>query len=354
MKPLASLKVLDFTRVLAGPYCTAMLADSGADVIKIEPPSGDDYRHIGPFLKDGVSSLFEKVNHGKRSIALDLAKEHDRAIALTLAAEADVLVENFRPGVATKLGIGFEVLHKLNSKLIYASISGFGQTGPMAHRPAYDIIIQAMSGIMTVTGEPDGPPTLIGESIADVTAGVFATNAILTALIQRGITGQGQHLDVSMLDAMLKLQPLIAARLHATGKTPTRVGNRHGISAPFGAFQAQDGTFVLAVLNDKLFKTMADVIGQPQIIIDPRFTTDPLRFENEAALRSLIQNWSKQITAAQAVEALQNAGVPAAEVLDAKQAQGYARPAVNLAPTPKLDEHGAAIRANPATAWKNS
>ncbi len=354
MNPLAHLKVLDFTRVLAGPYCTATLADEGADVIKIEPPAGDDYRHIGPFLSDGSSSLFDRVNHGKRSITLDLAKDEDRAVALALATKADVLVENFRPGVASKLGIGFDELHMLNPKLIYASISGFGQIGPMAHRPAYDIIIQAMSGIMAVTGEPNGPPTLIGESIADVTAGVFATNAILTALIQRGLTGLGQHLDVSMLDCMLKLQPLIAARLHATGKTPTRVGNRHGISAPFGAFQAQDGTFVLAVLNDKLFKAMADVIGRPEIISDPRFATDPLRFENEGSLRSLIQLWSAQHTAAEAVEALMKAGVPAAEVLDAKQAQGYARTSNNLAPAPKLDEHGEAIRANPATAWKNS
>ncbi len=354
MKPLAHLKVLDFTRVLAGPYCTAMLADAGADVIKVEPPLGDDYRHIGPFLADGSSSLFEKVNHGKRSITLDLANDNDRAIALALAAKADVLVENFRPGVATKLGIGFEALHERNPKLIYASISGFGQSGPMAHRPAYDIIIQAMSGIMAVTGDPDGPPTLIGESIADVTAGVFATNAILTALIQRGITGLGQHLDVSMLECMLKLQPLIAARLHATGKTPTRVGNRHGISAPFGAFQAQDNTFVLAALNDKLFSAMAHVIGQPEITADPRFATDPLRFENEAPLRALIQAWSMQHTAAQAVEALLKAGVPAAELLDAKQAQGHVRPPNNLAPAPKLDEHGVCIRANPANAWNNS
>lgn len=353
MKPLTHLKVLDFTRVLAGPYCTAMLADEGADVIKVEPPHGDDYRHIGPFLADGSSSLFEKVNHGKRSITLDLAKESDHAIALALVAKTDVLVENFRPGVANKLGIGFEALRHLNPKLIYVSISGFGQTGPMAHRPAYDIIIQAMSGIMSVTGEPDQPPTLIGESIADVTAGVFATNAILTALIQRGITGQGQHLDVSMLDSMLKLQPLIAARLQATGKTPTRVGNRHGISAPFGAFQAQDGTFVLAVLNDKLFSAMAHVIGKPEITADPRFATDPLRFENEAPLRALIQAWSIQHTAAQAVNALMRAGVPAAEVLDAKQAQSYARTLNKLAPVPKLDEHGVRIRANPANAWNN-
>ncbi len=351
MKPLAHLKVLDFTRVLAGPYCTAMLADSGADVIKVEPPTGDEYRHIGPFIKDGSSSLFDKVNHGKRSISLDLANDEDLALALTLAQHADVLVENFRPGVATKLGIGFEELHKLNPKLIYASISGFGQTGPMAQRPAYDIIIQAMSGIMSVTGEPDGPPTLIGESIADVTAGVFATNAVLTALVQRSITGKGQHLDISMLECMLKLQPLIAARLQATGVTPTRVGNRHGISAPFGAFQAQNGTFVLAVLNDKQFKALSIAMDRNDILSNPRFVTDSKRFGNEAALRAIIQSWSLKLGTQQAVEILMAANVPAAEVLDAKQAQSYARALSNLAPAPKLDEHGPAIRANPATAW---
>jgi CoA:oxalate CoA-transferase len=352
MKSLAHLKVLDFTRVLAGPYCTAMLAELGADVIKIEPPSGDDYRHIGPFLNDGSSSLFEKVNRGKRSITLDLADAEDRAIAHVLAAEADVLVENFRPGVATKLGIGFANLHQLNPKLIYASISGFGQTGPMAHRPAYDIIIQAMSGIMSITGDPQGPPTLIGESIADVTAGVFATNAILASLIQRGITGHGQHLDISMLDSMLRLQPLVAAKLNATGKTPTRMGNRHAISAPFGAFKARDATFVLAVLNNKLFSALAKVIEQPHIIADPRFTTDPLRFQNEAALRSAIENWSMQHSATSVVEQLLAAGVPAAEVLDAKQAQGFAKQRGATALAPRLNEHGNSIRATPQTAWK--
>jgi CoA:oxalate CoA-transferase len=354
MKPLTDLKVLDFTRVLAGPYCTTMLVEQGADVIKVEPPSGDDYRHIGPFLPDHSSALFETVNRGKRSIALDLAKDEDRNIALSLAAQADVLVENFRPGVTIKLGIGFEALHKLNPKLIYASISGFGQTGPLAHRPAYDIIVQAMSGIMSVTGDPEGPPILIGESIADVTSGVFAYSAIMTALYERHTTGKGQHLDVSMLQSMLALQPLVAARLHATGKTPTRVGNRHAVSAPFGAFRAQDGTFVLAVLNDKLFKSLAAVIGQPELVSNPLFATDPLRFENEATLRTNIESWSMQHSATNAVALLLAAGVPAAEVLDAKQAQALSRPRTSFAPAPKLDEHGTSIRKNPNQAWKNS
>jgi CoA:oxalate CoA-transferase len=363
MKPLSNIKILDFTRVLSGPYCTAMLAEIGADVIKVEPPQGDDYRHIGPFLEDGSSSLFATVNRGKRSLVLDLAKHDDRTVALKLAADADVVVENFRPGVATKLGIGYEAVSAINPKLIYASISGFGQTGTMAQRPAYDIIVQAMSGIMSVTGEPDGPPTLIGESVADVVSGLFASWAIMAALNQRHTTGLGQHLDVSMLSSMLALQPLVAARLFASGKAPGRVGNRHPISAPFGAFKARDGMFMLAVLNDKLMKALATVIDESLILSDPRFATDELRFQNEGALRALIENWSVGRTAFEAVELLLSAGVPAAEVLDAKQANallGNTRPqgqpvqfsaAVNvqLAPAPKLDEHGAIIREH---AWK--
>jgi CoA:oxalate CoA-transferase len=358
MKPLSNIKILDFTRVLSGPYCTAMLADIGADVIKIEPPSGDDYRHIGPFLDDGASSLFETVNRGKRSLVLDLSIDADRAMALKLAGEADVVVENFRPGVASKLGIGYEALSLINPKLIYASISGFGQTGPMAQRPAYDIIVQAMSGIMSVTGEADGPPTLIGESVADVVSGLYASWAIMAALNQRHATGLGQHLDVSMLSSMLALQPLVAARLFASGKAPKRVGNRHPISAPFGAFKAKDGMFMLAVLNDKLMKALAAVIKEPLILSDPRFATDELRFQNESALRAHIEIWSSALNAHDAVELLLAAGVPAAEVLDAKQANallGNTKPqgqpvkfsgAVNapLAPAPKLDEHGNSIR----------
>lgn len=363
MKPLSNIKILDFTRVLSGPYCTSMLADSGADVIKVEPPQGDDYRHIGPFLEDGSSSLFETVNRGKRSLMLDLSLDADRDVALKLAADADVVVENFRPGVAAKLGIGFEALSIINPKLIYASISGFGQTGPMALRPAYDIIVQAMSGIMSVTGEADGPPTLIGESVADVVSGLFASWAIMAALNQRHTTGLGQHLDVSMLSSMLALQPLVAARLFASGEAPKRVGNRHPISAPFGAFKARDGMFMLAVLNDKLMRALAAVIDEPLLMSNPQFATDELRFHNEGALRAYIENWSGGRTAHEAVELLLAAGVPAAEVLDAKQAnalvgntRSQGQPVlfsgvVNapFAPAPKLDEHGTSIR---ELSWK--
>jgi CoA:oxalate CoA-transferase len=344
VKSLSNLKVLDFTRVLAGPFCTNMLSANGADVIKIEPPSGDDYRHIGPFTENGESALFGEVNRGKRSIMLDLARDDDHAVALSLASSADVLVENFRPGVTAKLRIDFQTLHAANPKLIYASISGFGQTGDMAKRPAYDIIVQAVSGIMSVTGMPDGPPTLIGESIADVTAGLFAYNAILTALYQRHTTGLGQYLDISMLESMLQLQPVVAARLQATGKIPERVGNRHALSAPFGVFEAKDASLVLAVLNDKLFKALADVMGQPALFTNPLYASDPLRLTNEAGLRVAIEKWTKTMTVAQVVDALVKAGKPASEVLDVNQAQALARPKPKRVPAPVFDEHGAHIR----------
>ncbi len=330
--PLSGVRVLDFTRVLAGPYCTALLADLGADIIKVEPPQGDDYRHVGPFHPDGSSALFEAVNRGKRGIVLDLTSPEQRAAAQLLAASADVVVENFRPGVADRLGIGWAELSQRNPRLVFCSISGFGQDGPNAMRPAYDVVIQAMSGIMAVTGEADGEPTLIGESIADVVAGLFGSWGILAALVERGRTGRGRRVDVAMFDSMLAVQPLLLARCLATGRAPLRVGNRHALSAPFGAFRARDGVFVLAVLNDKLFATLARVIGRTNLVADPRFATDPLRLQHESALRAQIEAWSLQLTAAEAVEALVQAGVPAAEVWDTAQAlaseQAETRPVV--------------------------
>ncbi len=339
-RPLEGIRILDFTRVLAGPYCTALLADLGADIIKIEPPHGDDYRHIGPFYPDGSSALFESVNRGKRSVVLDLADPDHRAIAETLAKGADVVVENFRPGVADKLGIGAAALMALNPRLVYASISGFGQDGPNALRPAYDIIVQAMSGIMAVTGDPAGSPTLIGESIGDVVAGLFGSWSILAGLVERDRTGKGRHLDISMLDSMMALQPIMLSRFIASGKAPQRVGNRHALSAPFGAFSASDGEFVLAVLNDKLFGTLANLVGQPALASDPRFLTDALRLTHEQELRTALEQWSRTRTASEAVGLLIAAGVPAAEVMDTAQAlasdQAKARPILQTVDHPVL------------------
>jgi len=317
---LPGVKILDFTRVLAGPYATALLADIGADVIKIEPPQGDDYRHVGPFYEDGSSALFAAINRGKRSIVADLANAKARAAVQQLAASADVVVENFRPGVAAKLGIDYATLSQHNPALIYCSISGFGQHGEAARRPAYDVIVQAMSGIMSVTGAPDGPPTLVGEAIADVASGLFASWAILAALAARHATGRGRYIDVAMLDAMLALQPVMVARACATGVAPQRVGNRHALSAPFGSFRAADGEVVLAVLNDKLFAALAQAIDQPELATDPRYQTDALRLQHETDLRRAIEHWLRQRSAKDAVAHLVAAGIPASEVRDVRQA----------------------------------
>ena len=383
-KPLEGRRALYFTRVLSGPYCRALLADLGADVLKIEPPQGDDYRHIGPFYSDGSSALFETVNRGKRSVVLDLSDAKHRDLALDLSADADVIVENFRPGVADKLGIGWEQVRRRNARLVYASISGFGQDGPNARRPAYDIVVQALSGIMSVTGEPDGAPTLIGESIADVATGLFGSWAILAALYDRDRSGEGRHVDVSMFESMIALQPLVVARYLATGQVPKRVGNRHPLSAPFGAFRAADKLFVLAVLNPKLFEILAKLIGRPDLRADPRFASDSDRLANEGALREAIEAWSTKRSAAEAVDALIAAGVPAAEVSDMAGAlnsdQSRARPALQnvahshlgemkvpeqparfsgalrggLAAAPSLGAHTAQALTEPRSIWKAS
>lgn len=380
-RPLTGLRVLDFTRVLSGPYATALLADLGADVLKVEAPGGDDYRHVGPFLEDGTSAIFEAVNRGKRGLVLDLSSEAGRATAQALARDADVVVENFRPGVADRLGIGWATLSAENPRLVFASISGFGQTGPAAGRPAYDIVVQAASGLMHVTGEPDGEPTLIGESIADVVSGLFASWAILAAVHERTRTGRGRRLDVSMFDATMALQPLIVARALATGTAPMRVGNRHPLSAPFGAFRAADGSFVVAVLNEKLFAALATTIGRPELSGDPRFASDSLRLANESALRAAIEAWSAELSARDAVARLVGAGVPAAEVADTlaalADAEARGRPVTQTVdhaslgpravpeqpvhfaglprghgrPAPRLGEHDAAIGGDPAAAW---
>lgn len=338
--PLHSVRILDFTRVLAGPYCTALLADLGADVIKIEPPQGDDYRHIGPFQKDGSSALFECVNRGKRSIVLDLTSARDREIACALARDADVVVENFRPGVADKLGVGWEALSKVNSRLIYASISGFGQDGPNSRRPAYDLILQAMSGIMSITGASDGPAMPVGESVADVSSGLFASWAILAALVGRSQNGKGKRIDLSMFDAMVALLPTAVARYLATGDVPHRVGNRHALSAPFGSFRARDGELMITVLNEKLFSALAKCMGRPDLADDPRFASDPLRLQHEKELRQEIENWLAGMSVADAVSHLVAHGVPASEIANIEGAlsspQVLARPVLQQAEHPTL------------------
>ena len=317
--PLAGIKVLDLSRVLAGPYCTALLADLGAEIIKLEPPAGDDYRHIGPF-KDGESALFTLNNRGKKSVVLDLKKPADLELAQALAARVDVVVENFRPGVAARLGLGAEVLRKANPRLIYCSISGFGQEGPFKDLPAYDLVVQAMSGLMAATGEDGGAPLKTGESIADLIAGLFASWSIMAALVQRNATGQGAALDIAMYDALFSMLTTSHAQHFYGGVLPGRVGNRHPLSTPFGCFTTSDGQVVIAVLNGGQFQRLAGLIGKPEIAADPRFASDSSRTEHEPALRALIEAWSRGLTTEQAVAALAAEGLPTAPIWDIAQA----------------------------------
>ena len=323
-KPLSGLKVLDFTRVLSGPYCTALMADLGADVVKIESPNGDDYRHIGPFV-DAESALFQNVNRAKRSIALDLKAARSIEIVRALVETADVVVENFRPGVMDRLGLGWDALSALNPRLVYVSVSGFGQSGPNVARPAYDIIVQAMSGLMSVTGESDGPPTMVGEAIADVAGGLFAAWGCMVALFERERTDAGRHVDLALFDALLAMTPTAACRHLIAGEAPARVGNRHALSAPFGVYCAGqgregEGHFAVAVLNEKLFGIFAETIGRPDLAENPDFATDALRRRHEPALAEAIEAWAAELGAAEAVSRLNAAGVPASEIASVAEA----------------------------------
>ncbi|MGF7120379.1 CaiB/BaiF CoA transferase family protein [Rhodococcus sp. AG1013] len=321
LPPLDGVRVVDLSRVLAGPFCTALLADAGADVVKIEAKAGEDSRHLGPF-RDGESIYFNVLNRGKRSIALDLKDPEDRESLLQLIADADVVVENFRPGVTSRLGIDYEAARARNPKIVYASISGFGQKGPMAGAAAYDLVVQALSGVMSITGTEDSGPTRLGESFGDTITGVFAAWGISTALLAARATGQGQHLDVAMFDSMLAMLPTAHSQLQASGATPKRVGNRHPVSTPFDTYRADDGLFVLAIASEKGFQTLARTMGREELITDPRFTEDTLRTENEPALRKEIEAWAAGRTVAQVLELLDAAGLAGSEVWDVQQALG--------------------------------
>ncbi len=319
MKPLDGIRVLYLSWVLAGHYATALMADLGAEIIKIEPPQGDDYRHIGPF-RDGESALFTLNNRGKQSLALDLKDPGHLRIAQAIAARVDVVVENFRPGVAARLGLGADALRAENPGLIYCSVSGFGQQGPFCDLPAYDLVVQAMSGLMAGTGEEGGAPLKTGESMADLIAGLFASWSIMAALVQRGRTGQGATLDVAMYDALFSMLTTSHALHFYAGQVPQRVGNRHPLSTPFGCFATRDGQVVIAVLSSRQFAALAALIGAPGAADDPRFASDEARTAHEPAVRALIENWSRGLSTDQAVAALTGAGIPTAPIWDIAQA----------------------------------
>ncbi|TXH96867.1 MAG: CoA transferase [Pseudorhodobacter sp.] len=312
MKPLEGLRILDLTRVMAGPFCTALLADLGAEIIKLEPPQGDDYRHIGPFVQ-GESALFTLMNRGKQSIVLDLKDPAQQATARAIALQCDVVVENFRPGVASRLGLGPE-LRTDKPALIYASISGFGQTGPAADLPAYDLVAQAMSGLMAANGEEGGAPLKVGEAYGDLMAGLYASWAILAALHARTKTGEGSTIDVAMFDALFSLLPTSHAVQFYAGRTPIRVGNRHPLSTPFGCYQCADGQAVIAVLGDRQWQGLCSLLARPDLATDPALASDEGRTAQEPRIRQAIESFTGTRRAAEVVALLSAAGIPTAEV----------------------------------------
>ncbi len=289
MQPLQNIRVLDLSRVLAGPYCTMVLGDLGAEVIKVEPPEGDETRGWGPPFAEGESAYYLCVNRNKRGMVVNLKTDEGREILRELAMQSDVLVENFRPGTLKKFGLDFETLHELNPRLIYCSISGFGQTGPLRDMPGYDFMIQAMGGIMSVTGEPDGEPMKVGVAVADLFAGQNAVISILAALQARTFTGEGQYIDIALFDSELGWLANVASNFLISGKNPKRYGNAHANIVPYQSFQAIDGWFVVAVGNDKQFEAFCKVIGKPELSADERFSTNSARVQNREILIPLLK-----------------------------------------------------------------
>ncbi len=288
--PLAGILVVDLTRILSGPYCTMMLCDLGARVIKVERPgSGDDARDIGPFTPAG-SAYFASVNRGKESIDLDLKQPEDRRVFEALLERADVLVENFRPGTMQKLGYGWAEAHARWPRLVYVSVSGFGDSGPLRERPAYDMVVQAMGGVMSITGQAGGKPTRVGTSIGDIAAGMFAATGTIAALHQRNNTGLGARVDVSMLDSQVALLENAIARYVTSGEVPGPIGSRHPSITPFGAFETKRGQLVIAAGNDGLFRKLCGVLGRPALAADARFATNAERCANETALKAALES----------------------------------------------------------------
>ena len=308
--PLEGIKVLDLTRVLAGPYATMILSDLGADVIKIEQPEiGDESRNFGPF-KNGFSLYFMSVNRGKRSITLDLKTDRGKDIFKQLVKQSDILVENFRPGTMKKLGLDYETLAAEHPALIYAACSGFGQTGPFAEKGAYDMIIQGMGGIISITGEPDGPPVRVGTSISDITAALFTTIGILSALHNRNSTGKGQLVDVAMLDSLVAVLENAIVRYFATDEIPQPLGSRHPAITPFEAFESADGHIIIAIGNDTLWAKFCEHVDQKNLISDPRFSTNVERTANHSELFPILSEIMRQRTTDEWIDALENIGVP--------------------------------------------
>jgi CoA:oxalate CoA-transferase len=366
--PLDGLLVADFSRVLAGPFAAMMLADLGARVVKVERPgSGDDSRGYGPFL-DGRSLYFSRVNRGKESVALDLKDPADLEVARGLAARADVLVENYRPGVMDRLGLGVQDLLERNPRLVYCSISGFGHTGPWSQRPAYDAVVQGMSGIMAITGAGEGARVKPGVPVADLSAGLYAFGGITSALLGRATTGVGCHVDIAMYDATVSLLEGAALSWLATGTDPEPIGNAHFAIAPFDTFACRDRDITICAANDALFGALLRTLGLPD---DPRFATNAGRHEQRGELKGVLEAVLRTADADHWLDELDLAGVPCGPISSVAEAVGSDQAAVRRMvvqagglpgpgnpvkvstapdplerpPAPRLDEHGDAVRA---------
>jgi formyl-CoA transferase len=317
---LLGVRVLDLSRVLAGPYCTMLLADMGADVIKLEMPGrGDDSREFPPF-REGESLYYVNLNRGKRSITLNLKHPEGKRVFLELVGHCDVLIENFRPGTMERLGLGYEALRAVNPRLVYASISGFGQTGPYRSRPGYDIIGQAMGGLMSITGWPDSPPTRAGTAIGDILSALFCCIGILAALQVRERTGRGQMVDVALVDSVFASLENIPQKVYVDGEVPARIGNRYEFVYPYDSFEASDGWVIIGMANDAIWGRFVEATGLEELASDERFTTNPRRVENHGALRPLIQGWVSTRKVGEVVSFLTEHGVPACPIYDLKEA----------------------------------
>ena len=326
-KPLEGIRVLDLSRILAGPYCSMLLADMGAEVIKVERPGkGDDTRAFGPPFIEGESAYFLSINRGKKSITINFKKDEGREIIYRLIKKSDILLENFRPGTLDKIGLGYKDIEKINPQIIYASISGFGQSGPERLKAGYDLTVQGMGGIMSLTGDPSGPPYKVGTSISDILAGIYACQGILLALIARNKNGKGQKVDVSMLDCQVSLLTYQAGIYFATGLVPKRKGNQHPTICPYETFKASDEYINIAIGNDKLWQKFCDVLapleknsltglGLKEIKDDPKFSSNPKRVENRDKLFLIIGKIIREKKAQEWLKIFDDEGIPAGPIL---------------------------------------
>ena len=315
MRPLDDLIVVDLSRILSGPVCTMMLADMGAQVIKVEPPPwGDDSRKWGPPFIGGMSTYFQSVNRNKKSLGLNLQTEAGRQVLWKLIDRADILIENFKPGVLDRLGFGYEAVSKRRPEIVFCSISGFGQTGPYRSRPGYDVVAQGESGLMDLTGFPDGPPAKVGTSISDIVTGMYATQGILLALLARARSGKGQWVDVSLLDSTVATLTYQAQSYLSTGHTPVRMGTRHPSIAPYECFQVRDGYVNIGVTNQKQWISFCNEMNLAEVQDDPRFSSPDSRLNNYVFLKPILDHSLGDLSRSEVLQKMSNAGIPAGPV----------------------------------------